>query len=74
MAATHLTASMRVIRTHLRQRHVSVGVAQDVVKELALRLAMDRGQEGDEKLAEQLRRATGCNPSELAAYSEEWPT
>ena len=72
--AAHLTASMRAIRTHLKQRHVSVGVAQDVVKRLAHSYAVGNGvTRGDDRLAAALTKATGCTVAQLAVLSEEWP-
>ena len=64
---------MRVIRAHLKQRHVSVGVAQDFVKRLAHGHALGSVSPEDERLAAALTKATQCSVAELAVLSEDWP-
>lgn len=71
MPATHLTASMRTIRAHLGHQ-VTVEVAHDVVKELALRIGTASATSEDERLAERLKKATGLSPADLARYAEDW--
>jgi hypothetical protein len=72
--ATHLTATMRVIASHLHIRHVSVGTAREEVLELAQRLAQGVAGPESESLAGRLERATGCSIAELAIHAQEWPT
>lgn len=71
--AKHLTASMRVVRAHLRQRHVSIEVARDVIKRGAQLLASGAAGPETEDLATRLKKATGCSMAELAAQAEGWP-
>lgn len=71
-AATHLTASMRVIRAHLKMRHVTVQDAHDDVKALALRAVDGTLHEDDARLIAKLEKACGCSLSELAIYADGW--
>lgn len=73
MPATHLTASMRAIRAHAKQRHISVDSARDEIKRLALRVASGGVTREDERLAAALIKATGCTVAELAVLTEDWP-
>jgi hypothetical protein len=71
--AKHLTASMRVIRAHLRQRHVSIDVARDAIKRAALIAGSDAAGPETQALVARLEKATGCSIAELATCAEEWP-
>jgi hypothetical protein len=71
--ATHLTATMRVLRFHLNRPALSVQDAHDAVKELALRLGAGEPSRDDQGLEFKLRRATGVSVAELARFAEDWP-
>ena len=73
-AATHLTATMRVLRFHLARPTLTVGDAHDQVKELALRLGAGEPTRDDLVLEEKLRKATGVNAADLARFAEDWPS
>jgi hypothetical protein len=73
MPATHLTASMRVIRAHLGKGPIAADAAHDIVKELALRVGSGRATSEDESLAAALQKATHCTLAELAALARQWP-
>lgn len=68
-----LTASMSVIRSHLRQRHVSIEVARETIKRAALVVGSDAAGPETEGLVSKLDKATGCTIAELAAHAEDWP-
>ena len=72
-AATHLTASMRVLRFHLARPTLTVSDAHTAVKELALRLGTDEATKDDQVLEEKLRKATGVSVADLAHFAEHWP-
>lgn len=71
-AATHLTASMRVIRTFELSGRVSVAGARDEVLGLAMRLARGTATERDGRLIEKLEKACGCSLAELAVFADDW--
>jgi hypothetical protein len=68
----HLTASMRVVRTHLR-RHVSIDVARDLIKRAAFDMQAGPLAPETERLVARLEKATGCSIDELARHAEGWP-
>lgn len=72
--AEHLTASMRVLRSHLHRPSVTVNEAHDDVKALALRLGTGLATADDLALEEKLRKATGVHVAVLAGFAEDWPT
>jgi hypothetical protein len=71
--AHHLTASMRVLRSHLHRPALVVEDAHHAVKELALRLGTGESTTDDLVLEEKLKKATGVEVAELAGYAEGWP-
>jgi hypothetical protein len=72
--ALHLTASMRVIRSHLHMRHVSVAAARDEIVAAAMRVEMGSLTPEIELLSARLEKATGCGIAELAQHAEAWPS
>jgi hypothetical protein len=64
---------MRVVRAHLRQRHVSISVARDVIVRAAELLKMGAAGPETEDLAVRLEAATGCTVSQLAKDAADWP-
>lgn len=72
--ATHLTASMRVVATHVHMRHVTAAQAREEVLQAAMRVA--DGSETPEILTLRLRleKATGVPIAELAKHAASWPT
>ena len=72
-SAKHLTASMRVLRSHLHRPAFVVQDVHSAVKELALRLGTDAATPDDLVLEGKLRKATGAEVAELASYAEHWP-
>ena len=72
MALTHLTASIRAIRT-FRRRFVTADFARDEVKRLALHFALGTVTREDDRLAQALTKATGCTIAELSVFAEDWP-
>jgi hypothetical protein len=73
MLTTHLTASMRVLRSHQRRPALTVVDARDMVKELTLRLGTGAASREDHVLEAKLKKATGVEVAELARYAEDWP-
>ena len=71
--AKHLTASMRVIRSHQHRPALTVQDAHEAVKDLALRLGNGTMTAEDQALDEKLRKATGVSVAELAQFAEDWP-
>jgi hypothetical protein len=67
--ALHLTASMRVVASHLHMRRVSVDIARDTVQEAAQRVAAGSITPEIESLRARLEKATGCPIAELAQHS-----
>jgi hypothetical protein len=70
MAATHLTATMRVLRAHFARPALVVADAHDHVMLLALRVGTGEATKDDQVLEEKLRKATGVSVAELAAFAE----
>lgn len=73
-AATHLTATMRVLHFHLGRPSVTAADAQERIKRLALELGTGEPTKDDLVLEEKLRKATGVSVAELARFAEDWPT
>jgi hypothetical protein len=71
--ALHLTASMRVLRSHLHRPALVVEDAHQAVKQLALRLGTGESTADDLVLEEKLKKATGVSVAELARFAEDWP-
>jgi len=72
--AKHLTASMRVIRSHQHRPALTVQDAHEAVKDLALRLGGGTATDEDQALAEKLKKATGASVADLTHIAEDWPT
>ena len=71
--ALHLTASMRVVASHLHMRRVSVEIARDTVLEAAQRIETGSITPEIETLRARLEKATGCGIAELAQHAQGWP-
>ena len=72
--ATHLTATMRVLRFYYARPSLTVADATDAVKRLALRVGTGNASRADQALEAKLQKATGVSVAELAHLAEDWPT
>jgi hypothetical protein len=72
--ALHLTASMRVLRSHLHRPSLVVDDAYLAVKELALRLGTGEKAADDLVLEEKLKKATGSKSRSSPATPKGGPT
>jgi RNA 3'-terminal phosphate cyclase len=72
-APLHLTASMRVVASHLHMRRVPVAAARRNVLEAAKRVDDESLTPEIVMLVARLEKATGCSIAELAKHAEGWP-
>jgi hypothetical protein len=69
----HLTTSMAVLRAYLRQHDVSIGVAKEIVGELALCVPAGVASRDKVGLAANLEAAAGFGLTEIARCAIQWP-
>lgn len=72
MPELHITRSQRSIDKHLGMRRITVGLARDTVKELALKAGETAELKRDRKLRQELEKATGLPIAELATLADAW--
>jgi|GEM_PF-6520428 len=71
--AQHLTASMRVVASHLHVRRATVDTARDTVLDAARRIAAGDTSPELDVLRLRLEKATGVTIAELEKHAAAWP-
>jgi len=70
--ATHLTASMRVVASHLHMRRATIDTAREVVVDAARAVKASTAGPETENLVARLEKVTGVGIAELAKAAEGW--